>query len=213
MKTDALIDLLATGAGPAPRYAVARRFGTAVAFGATGGFALLLLTLGINPAIRDFLALPAFWTKMAFAVVLTLAGFVTSVRLARPGVAVGNVKWLAAAALAALWVLALIVLADADPGARVQLVLGNSWSVCPLRIALLSAPMLAASFWAMRGLAPTNQTVAGAALGLFSGALGATIYGLHCPELAPPFLAVWYVLGILIPTIIGSAAGRPLLRW
>jgi hypothetical protein len=121
MKTDALIDLLATGAGPAPRYAVARRFGTAVAFGATGGFALLLFTLGINPAIRDFLALPAFWTKMTFAAVLTLAGFVASLRLARPGVAVGNVKWLAAAAMAALWALALIVLADADPGTRQQL--------------------------------------------------------------------------------------------
>ena len=94
-----------------------------------------------------------------------------------------------------------------------QLVLGNSWSVCPFRIALLSAPMFAASIWAMRGLAPTNQILAGAALGLFSGALGASIYGLHCPELAPPFLAIWYVLGILIPTILGSAIGRPLLRW
>ena len=35
MKTDALIDLLATDAGPAQRHPVARRFGAAVAFGAT----------------------------------------------------------------------------------------------------------------------------------------------------------------------------------
>jgi hypothetical protein len=213
MKTDALIDLLATGAGPTQRHPVARRFGAAITFGAVCGFAILLLTLGINPALRDFLLLPAFWIKMIFAAALTLCGFVASVRLARPGVAVGNAKWFAAATVAALWVLALVVFADAEPGVRAQLVLGNSWSVCPFRIALLSAPTLAASIWAMRGLAPTNPGLAGAASGLFSGALGACIYGLHCPELAPPFLAIWYVIGILIPTIVGLAIGRPLLRW
>lgn len=213
MKTDALIDLLSTGAGPVQRYPVARRFGVAVAIGASGGFAILLWMFGINPALRDFLVLPAFWIKMSFAAVLTFAGFVASVRLARPGVAVGNAKWLAAVAVIALWMLAVFVLVDAEPAVRAQLVLGHSWSVCPFRIALLSAPMLAASLWAMRGLAPTHQRVAGAALGVFSGALGACIYGLHCPELAPPFLAIWYVLGILIPTILGFAIGRPLLRW
>jgi hypothetical protein len=213
MKTDALIDLLATGAGPAQRHPVARRFGAAVVFGAAGGLAILLLTFGINPTLRDFLLLPGFWIKVTFATVLTLSGLVASARLARPGVAVGSAKWLAAGTVAALWVLALVVLAQADPGARAQLLLGNSWSVCPFRIALLSAPMFAASIWAMRGLAPTNPVLAGAALGLFSGALGASIYCLHCPELAAPFLAIWYVLGILIPTILGSAIGRSLLRW
>jgi hypothetical protein len=213
MKTDALIDLLATGAGPVQRYPVTRRFGAAIAFGATCGFAILLATLGINPALTDFLVLPAFWIKVVFAAAMTLCGLVASARLARPGVAVGNSKWFAAGAVASMWVLALVVLADAEPGARAQLVLGNSWSVCPFRIALLSAPTLAAGFWAMRGLAPTNQGLAGAALGLFSGALGASIYCLHCPELAPPFLAVWYVLGILIPTVLGWAVGRALLRW
>jgi hypothetical protein len=150
MKTDSLIDLLATNAGPVPRHPVARRFGAAVAFGATGGFAILLSMLGINPALREFLHLPDFWIKMAFAVLLTLSGLVASVRLARPGVTVGNVKWLAAATLAALWMLALVALTQAEPGARVPLVLGNSWSVCPFRIALLSAPMFIASIWAMR---------------------------------------------------------------
>ena len=64
MKTDALIDLLATGAGPVQRNPVARRFGPAVAVGAACSFAMMRLTLGINPALTDFLALPAFWIKM-----------------------------------------------------------------------------------------------------------------------------------------------------
>jgi hypothetical protein len=213
MKTDALIDLLATGVGSVQRYPVTRRFAAAIALGALCGFAILLALLGINPALTDFLVLPAFWIKLIFAATMTLCGLVASVRLARPGVTVGNSKWFAAITVASMWVLALVVLADAEPGARAQLVLGNSWSVCPFRIALLSAPTLAAGFWAMRGLAPTNQGLAGAALGFFSGALGASIYCLYCPELAPPFLAVWYVLGVLIPTVLGWAVGGPLLRW
>jgi hypothetical protein len=213
MKTEALIDLLATGAGPVQTYPVARRFAVALAIGTAGSFAILLWLFGLNPALRDFLGLPAFWVKIAFAGVLTLSGLLASMRLARPGVAVGNSKWLAAISVAAMWILALVVLINADTGTRAQLVLGHSWSVCPFRIALLSVPMLAAGIWAVRGLAPTNQRLAGAAVGLFSGALGASIYCLHCPELAPPFLAIWYVIGILIPSIVGWTIGRSFLRW
>jgi hypothetical protein len=39
------------------------------------------------------------------------------------------------------------------------------------------------------------------------------VYALHCPELAAPFLAVWYVLGMAIPVLVGAALGRWLLRW
>ncbi len=213
MKTDALIDLLATGTGPAQSYPVARRFAVALAIGTAGSFAMLLWLFGLNPALKDFLVLPAFWVKIAFAGILTASGLLASARLARPGGAVGSSKWLAAISVAGMWILALVVLINADTGTRMQLVLGHSWSACPFRIALLSAPMLVAGIWAVRGLAPTNQRLAGAAVGLFSGALGASIYCLHCPELAPPFLAIWYVIGMVIPAIVGWAIGRSLLRW
>lgn len=36
---------------------------------------------------------------------------------------------------------------------------------------------------------------------------------LHCTEMQAPFLAVWYVLGILIPTGAGALLGSRLLRW
>jgi hypothetical protein len=39
------------------------------------------------------------------------------------------------------------------------------------------------------------------------------VYGLHCPELATPFLGVWYVIGVLIPTLVGMAIGPKVLRW
>jgi hypothetical protein len=39
------------------------------------------------------------------------------------------------------------------------------------------------------------------------------VYALHCPELAAPFLAIWYLLGMLIPTAIGAWLGPRPLRW
>jgi hypothetical protein len=91
--------------------------------------------------------------------------------------------------------------------------MGASWRACPFNIALLSAPIFVASLWAMHSLAPTQPHRAGAAGGLLAGALGALVYCLHCPEIAAPFLAVWYVIGMLIPTALGAWLGPALLRW
>jgi len=55
--------------------------------------------------------------------------------------------------------------------------------------------------------------LAGAAAGLFSGALGAFVYALHCPELSPAFIGTWYVLGIAIPTALGALTAPRSLRW
>ena len=65
----------------------------------------------------------------------------------------------------------------------------------------------------MKGLAPTRLRLAGAAAGFAAGAIGALVYTLHCPELDAPFLAVWYVSGMLIPTVVGAFVGPRLLRW
>jgi hypothetical protein len=66
---------------------------------------------------------------------------------------------------------------------------------------------------ALRGLAPTRPALAGAAAGLLAGGTGATVYALHCPELAAPFLAVWYVAGIALTVLAGTLAGASVLRW
>jgi len=46
-----------------------------------------------------------------------------------------------------------------------------------------------------------------------AGSIAALVYALHCPELAAPFIAVWYVLGILVPVAIGALIGPNVLRW
>jgi hypothetical protein len=65
----------------------------------------------------------------------------------------------------------------------------------------------------MRRFAPTRPTLAGAAAGLLSGGLAATVYGLHCQETAIPFVAIFYTLGIVLSTAAGAIIGSRVLRW
>ncbi len=213
MRTDTLVELLARGADPVPPHAVMRRLLVGVGIGTAGAVLLLIGVFGLNPALADFVMLPDFWMKMGYTLALSIGAISISQRLARPGVAVGGGGWLVAVPVLAMWTLALIVLANADAPARADLVFGSTWNACPFNIALLSLPVFVATVWALRGLGPTEPRFAGAAAGLCSGALGAWVYGLHCPEFAPPFLAVWYVIGMLIPSAIGFVLGPRLLRW
>jgi hypothetical protein len=91
--------------------------------------------------------------------------------------------------------------------------LGQTWAVCPHLIAMLSAPVFVGTVWPMKGLAPTKPVLAGAAAGMLAGAVATVVYALHCPEMAAPFLATWYLLGMAIPTAVGAALGPRLLRW
>lgn len=213
MKTEQLITLLSTNAGAVESGAITRQIGGAVGIGALGALALLLAVYGANPELHSYLSRPAFWVKIVFAASLFASGIAVMARLAQPGAPVGMSKWLVAAPVIVMWLLAIVALADADPAFRSQLVWGSSWRVCPFNIALLSLPAFIASLWALKQLAPTRLRLAGGASGLVAGALGALVYGLHCSEFATPFLGVWYVIGVLIPTLVGIAIGPKVLRW
>ena len=213
MRTDELVSLLAADAAPVLANAVARRLAVALAWGLPLALLLMFLTLGLRADLAQAAQGGMFWMKLAFAACLAWAGFVAVERLARPGMRVGGV-WLALAApLLLVWLGAALVLFQSEPAQRNALVLGATWRSCPFNIAWISVPVFAAVFWAMRGLAPTRLALAGAGAGLLAGSLGALVYALHCPESAAPFMAVWYLLGIAIPTLVGAAMGPRWLRW
>ena len=213
MKTDQLIDLLSSGAESVAPRAAERRLSLTLLLGGAGAAVIMLGVFGLNPQLRALLSVTDFWVKMTFTGVLSVAALVTTLRLARPGDVVGGALWWAVAAVAALWTIGADALADADSGRRVATLMGHTWRTCPFNIALLSAPIFVATAIALRSLAPTRLREAGAAAGFFSGAFGAFVYGLHCPELAAPFIGTWYLLGIAIPTVIGATFGPRLLRW
>lgn len=213
MKTDELISLLAARAEPVPAHVVGRRFAMALGMGLPAAALLMLATLGVRADLVHAATDWMFWMKLAFAACLALAGLVATERLSRPGVPLG-LAWAAMAApVLILWLTAVISLITVAPEQRLALILGGTWKSCPFNIAMLSLPLFVATFWCVKDLAPTRPALAGASSGLLSGALSALVYALHCPESAAPFLAVWYVLGIGIPTLAGAFLGPRMLRW
>jgi hypothetical protein len=178
-----------------------------------GAALLMLLLYGVRPDLGQAMQLPMWWLKLGFAAGLAAAAALALLRLARPGMPTGYaLAWVALPPLM-LWALAAAALQGAAPAERAAMVLGSTWRSCPFNIALLSLPGFAALMWGLRQAAPTRLRLAGAAAGLLAGALAALAYALHCPEMQAPFLAVWYVLGIGLPTGVGALLGPRLLRW
>jgi hypothetical protein len=213
MKTNDLIDMLAAGAVTVAPHATRRRYATALAWGVSGAVVLMLLALGVRPDLAYAATLPLFWFKVAFVLSLTAPGLLISSRLARPGLALGRLPALAAAPVLIVWIVAAATLRNAAPDQRASLLLGETWNSCPFLIAMLSVPIFVAVMWALKGLAPTRLRLAGAAAGWLSGALAALVYCLHCPEIEAPFVGIWYLLGMSIPTLAGGLLGPRLLRW
>jgi len=213
MKTDELVAMLANGVIAVEPHAAARRYAIALGAGALAAGVLMVTLLGVRPDLAAALRLPMFWVKAAYVAVLAVAALVAALRLSRPGVRLDWVPALMAAPILAMWLLALVVLVNAGPSERSALFYGDTWTSCPWLIAMLSAPVFVGVLWAMKGLAPTRLRLAGAVAGLLSGATGALVYCLHCPELEAPFLGCWYLLGMLILTAVGALAGPRLLRW
>lgn len=213
MKTDELINLLASGEGPVDRHALLRRLGLALLGGGLGALLLTMTLFGVRSDLASVAPTPLFWGKVALPASLALLALTLTRRLARPGVKGGAAWALLAVPIVLVWLGAASSLAGAAPQARSELIFGSTWRTCALNIGLLSLPTFIAVFWALRGLAPTRLRQAGAAAGLLAGSTATLAYCLHCPEMGIPFWGIWYLLGMLLPTLLGAALGPRLLRW
>ena len=211
MKTDALIEMLARDAGPAPRNPEARRLAPVVLLGLLASGTLALLTIGPLPSAM--FTTPAPWIKILYALSLAAAATVLTARLARP---LARLKVPVASALLVILLMATagsFAFMRTPEDARLAALLGKTWWMCPWLLIGLSLPALGGALWAVRGLAPTRPDRAGLACGLLAGCLGAAGYALACPESSTTFVAVWYTLGIGLTAALGRVLGPAVLRW
>lgn len=213
MKTDELIGALARQSEAVAAGAAVRRLALTSLFGATAAVPLMLGVLGTNPDLTVDARTSMFWLKAAFVVAVAAAAWQLVRRLACPGAEALKPARALAVPFALMAALAVVVLVAAPAAERPSLVLGSSWDSCPFNIALLSLPAFVLLLTAVRSLAPTRLALTGAATGLLAGALGTLVYLLHCPELEAPFIAVWYVLGMLIPAGVGAVVAPKVLAW
>ena len=213
MKTDDLVSLLAADALPVPRRAASRRIAIALLLSLPLAAILMQVEYGVRRDLVQVMFWPMFWVKMIVPFSIAVAAFVVLQRLARPGVQV-RTAWLGLAVpVLLLWGLALVSYSIAPEARRADMVWGQTWRSCVFNIALISLPIFVAAMAALKGLAPTRPALAGACAGALAGAAGAAVYALHCIELAAPFLAIWYVLGMALPAVVGAVLGPRVLRW
>jgi hypothetical protein len=213
VKTDDLVSILSRGAEPVDPKQVAWRYLIAVGGGSLAALALMATTLKLNPALPQELAEPMFWVRETFCASLGVIGIVGITRLARPGQPLGLIPVGIALPVIAMWALAAVILLTAPSPSRAQLIFGRTARVCPFLIAMIATPPFFALVWALRGLAPTRLRLTGGIAGFAAGSIGALAYSLHCPELAAPFIGIWYLLGITLCATLGVWVGPRLLRW
>ncbi len=213
MKTEDLIGLLAADAAPVPRHVGERRLALALVGGTLLALAWVQGSYGVRADLTEVAGTVPFLIKVAMPLAVAVLGAAAVFRLGHPGMRLGALGAVLGLPVLLLWVWALLVWSGADPAQRDTLLWGDTWRVCSMNVALTALPVLALALWYLRGLAPTRPAWAGAAAGWLAGGVGAAAYALHCPEMDAPFLAVWYVLGMLVPTALGAMAGHRLLRW
>lgn len=213
MRTDDLIDQLASGVSPVADGAPPRRLAALAAGGALLALVLVLAWLKLRPDLAQAVTGPMFWIKAGYMAALGLAGFWACERLARPEGRAGKALIFGGGVLALFVAIAVGQVILASPDQRLGLILGHSITHCLRNILILGLPTTFAGLLVLRWMAPTRPMLAGFAAGVFAGGVAATVYGLHCAESTMTFLGLWYTLGVLGCATVGAVAGRWLLRW
>jgi len=208
-----LIDRLAGELKPTPRHGLAHRIALGLGAGALLSLVIVLMLWGARPDFASAPATASFWMKTAFTLLLSVAGFGAVLRLARPDGRAPAALIAVLAAILGMGLAAIVQLVSAPPAARDALIMGGTSSVCPWLILALSLPIFLGCLWAMRAMAPTRLRQAGAAAGLTSGAISASLYAISCDESTMPFVFVWYGGAIAVATFIGWLIGPRVLRW
>lgn len=209
MKTDDLIAALANDRPPA--IDLDRRLALGLLAGLSTAAVFFFAALGVRKDIA--LALTTWRFELKIAIVLAGAVLAISAcrKVMRPEPTGGpRILWLLPLALAA----AVMLEAAALPPEQwtASLIGTNAW-VCLTAIPALAILPLAAILAVMRGGAPALPAAAGALAGLAAAAVAATLYGLHCSDDSPLFVATWYTLASIPVIGVGAVLGHWLLRW
>lgn len=209
-RTDDLIGGLARQAGSST-VANPRAFRIVLGFAALCSLGisttLVLTLLGVGPDLAAGHREPLVY-KIVSMVMLSLGGLVLASRAALPGS--GRLTFVAL--LPAVLVLTFRAVTD-QSGLSVMGSSNISVPGCVLLILTTSLMPLAILIGVLRMGAPTRPALAGAIVGMLSGALGATAYSLACRNDGGLFVAVWYPLGILVMAALGAIIARRALAW
>jgi hypothetical protein len=214
MRTDELINTLVADHAAQPR---PRPIGHGLVMAIIGGLAisaaLFSITLGPRPDILSALSTWRFDTKWADNLVLAIAATWVALRLSRPTATPRTAMRALMVPVFLLLAAVLYELVTVSASEWPSRAMGVNGVMCVASIIYLSAFPLTTTIYALRQGAPMSPALAGAAAGLLAGALGATVFAMHCTNDSPLFVAIWYALAIGLMSVFGLLIGRHALRW
>ena len=214
MRTDELINTLVADHAVQPRpKPVGQVLLTAIIGGLAVSFSLFSLTLGVRPDILSALSTWRFDLKLSVNLALVIAAAWVALRLSSPTTTPPSA--MRALLVPALLLFAAVIyeLVTVPASAWPSRAIGVNGLMCLVSIISLSVLPLTATIYALRQGAPTSPAVMGAMGGLLAGALGATVFAMHCTNDSPLFVAIWYILAIGLTALTGLLVGRYVLRW
>lgn len=208
-----LIDALASDVSTVSPRSPERQLALGLIAGGAVTLTAVITLFGVQPDLDTLRHASPLAVKAGYALALAIIGLALVQLLSRPGGVTGTRWRQLAIPVAALGVLAIAQLWRIPIDGWRPALLGASWSQCPVRIAALALPIFAGLSIAVRAQAPTQLRAAGAAVGLVSGAVAATVYALACPESSAAFILIWYSAGITLAAGLGALLGPKILRW
>jgi hypothetical protein len=213
MKTDELIDVLATNLEPVTGGELRNTLMIALGIGGAAAFCLVLVMFGLPAAAPGGALSLVKIFALAFTFGLVAAGASLLIKSARPGELGRELLVVIGLLFVAIFLAALVTLVLTHPDAWSGMVFGPQWAACLVCIPLFAVVPFASLVWALRRGAPTNLVRTGAIAGLVAGALGAAVFAIHHSGGSIPFIAFWYGGPILACAIVGAILGPRLLRW
>ena len=207
-----LIERLASDATPIQRHAFRTIMWPSLLIGALCGLVVMVMSIGLRPGLKEADTIAQLMVRGGLGLGSAIAGLAALVPSLRPDIGSALPKRILAAAL-----ILLVIVAAAQFSAHTSswsvLYLGASAGCSPWMVTLLAIPSFASLAVGVRFEAPTHLNVTGAALGLTSGGVGASLYAFGCSEGSASLGLAWFSVGIGLTTLGGMLIAPRLLRW
>ncbi|WP_425994843.1 NrsF family protein [Caulobacter sp. DWR1-3-2b1] len=199
----------------APGWSTATLHKRLLEIAAAGALAAVLLVLvWLHPRADFWVAIgqPFFWLKVLYTVALAAVALGGATAVARPGVSMRPALATGAAVVAVMALAAAFEAPSLDAAMLTHVFDPAGALACAAYVAILSAPMLLIAGIGLRGIELERPAATGLFVGLFSGAVAASVYGVHCHGSTFLFVALSYTAAILLCGAVGAVGLKLISR-
>jgi hypothetical protein len=176
------------------------------AAGALAAVLIILVWLRLRPDLAVAATTPFFWLRGLYTAALAALMLGAASALDRPGSSPRPSLTAAGAVVAAMLLAAGFEAPRLPPSLVAHVLDPRGLLTCIGNIVGLAAPMLLIAGVGLRRVDLERPGLMGLFVGLFCGAVAATVYGLHCQDSTFAFIGLWYTAGIAVSGAIGAGA-------